>query len=131
MDCQSKMSDNADKYNINVKIINSLKKINKFTTPDDKSYDWSNSKMRKVKGKKICNFLIHSYLFILSENEFGVVNGFFVSSDYDHDKFLYEVSLVDWIEYINFISNDDIVKMIAKYDQSDYIFTKKKRNFKF
>lgn len=36
---------------------------------------------------------------------------FYVSSDYDRNKVLYEISLSEWLKYISFIVADDIVEM--------------------
>lgn len=132
VDCKVKLSNDADKYQMQVKVVKSLKKFNILHRwPDENSHDWKNGITKTVQGKDICNWLIHSYIFNIIENDKSnfPVDSFMVSSDYDKNKFLYIVTLNDWLKYIDFIANDSIVEMSMHYDEqkADYFYKTKKR----
>ena len=131
LDCKSKLSDEADKYALNVKTYNTKKRldiINRYA--DESTHDWENFTTKTEQGKTVCNWLIHSFVFMFryDEKEKKYVS-FLVSSDYDHDKCLYEITFSDWIKYIDFIASDDIVSLEMKYDDKHKkrIYTRKKR----
>ena len=73
--------------------------------------------------------MIHSYVFRFQFDDNGVVSGFFVSSDYDRNKALYTISLADWINFVDSVITDDVVELVATFDdkRSDYIYRIKKR----
>ena len=54
---------------------------------------------------------------------------FCVSSDFDRNKYLYMVSLNNWLEYMDFIATDYVVEIDTRYDvrKKDYVYTKKTR----
>lgn len=133
IDCGGKLSNEADKYSLNVFSIRPLKRIDRLHRwPEDDSHDWHNEKKLSVSGKKLCNSLMHSFLFFIEFNESNVAESFSVSSDYDKNKFLYRVPLHEWIKYINFIATDNIaqleIRYTSKYD--DYILSKKRGKIK-
>lgn len=68
------------------------------------------------------------YVFFLSYDENGVVDGFYVSSDFDRNKILYRIDLKAWLAYMYFVGKDYIVavSMYADEDKKDYVCTKKK-----
>lgn len=73
--------------------------------------------------------MIHSYVFRFQFDDNCVVSGFFVSSDYDRNKALYTISLADWINFVDSVITDDVVELVATFDdkRSDYIYRIKKR----
>lgn len=130
IDCGGKLSDEADRYSIDVRSILPLRHIDiMHRWPEEDSHDWDHERSVTVKGKDICNWLIHSYLFFIESDESGSLKFFYVSSDYDRNKVLYKISLSDWIAYIDFIASDDIVRMDSHFDnkKGEYIFTRKMR----
>ena len=130
IDCRGKLSDEADQYTICSKAYSPLKEVNTVNRwPDENTHDWDNYQKKNVKGKDICNWLIHSYMFFFSYSEEGLVDGFLVTSDYDRNKFLYHIDIADWLDYISYIANDSIVSMSMHYDSrsADYIYTSKER----
>ncbi len=130
IDCHGKLSDDADQYVIRTKEFIPLKEVNAINRwPDEDTHDWEHYQQRTVKGKDICNWLIHSYMFFFDFNEEGTIEGFFVTSDYDRNKSLFYVDIGDWLEYLTFVANDYVVAMDSHYDQSarDYIYTMKER----
>ena len=52
---------------------------------------------------KVCNWLIHSFVFLTEVNEDGTIDSFFVSSDYDKNKVAYQVEISEWEKYMKFI----------------------------
>lgn len=62
-------------------------------------------------------------------DENGVIDSFYVSSDYDRNKMLYRIELKDWLAYMDFVSSDYVVAMCMHADEhkKDYIYTRKER----
>ena len=130
IDCGGKLSDEADNYTFEVKSINPLKPINRLSRClEEDSHNWKKQTSVAIKGKDICNSLIHSYLFFVEFDEIGIIVNFLVSSDYDRNKCLYKVSLSDWVTYMNYIVTDNIVSLSSHFDSKsgDYIYSRKER----
>ena len=129
IDCKGKLSDEADNYKITVKSIKSLQEINSINRwVDENMYDWEKGNIINVLGRDVCNWLIHSYMFFMLEDD-KPCSFFCVSSDYDRNKHLYIVSIDDWLKYMEFIATDYVVETCSHYSETkkDYIYTKKKR----
>lgn len=125
-----KLSNIADTYSLTTKNYLSIKRIDRMHNwCDEDCYDWEKSISKTVPGKKICNQLIHSYVMQLLFEEAAAAIGFFISSDYDRNKGLVEVSLEDWIQYMDLVISDNIVAMEMHFDENknDYRITKKER----
>jgi hypothetical protein len=96
-------------------------------------YDLEQNREIEIKIIKLCNLIIHSYIFIphLSSNT-GPFIGMFISSDKTRNKCLYYLELKKWIEYLDFISNDypNSCSMVFDKKTNDYIVYSetKKRN---
>ena len=131
IDCKGKLSDEADSYSIKIKAVKPNKQIDiMHRWPEEDNYEWDKEENVLVKGRDICNWLIHSYVFFFEFDESSIIKSFRVSSDYDKNKLLYEITLQDWIMYIDFIYTDDIVLLSSCYDKAknDYVYTRKKRS---
>ena len=125
-----KLSATADAYSVVVKKYLPVKHIDRLHHwCDEDRYDWDKSISKTITGKNICNQLIHSYVLQLLFEEDGAAIGFFVSSDYDRNKGLIEISLEDWLRYMNIIISDSVVTTEAHFDKNkdDYIFVRKER----
>ena len=117
IDCKVKVSDAVDDYMLNVSLRKPLKKIDiSHRWLDENSHDWEKEILISVKGKDICNWLIHSYVFSIVENESLPCSCFCVASDFDRNKGLYTVPIEDWIKYMDFVVTDDIVELKFRYD---------------
>lgn len=129
IDCNGKMSDAADNYTFKVQAIKPLKEINSIRRwPDSDTHEWEKEVTLTVLGRDICNWLIHSYVFFAVEND-KPFSCFCVSSDYDRNKYLYMISMEDWLKYMDFIATDYVVEIDSHYDEckKDYVYTKKTR----
>lgn len=129
IDCKGKMSDDADNYTLKVRAIKPLKEINSITRwPDCDTHEWEKEVTLTVFGRDICNWLIHSFVFFTVEND-TPFSYFCVSSDYDRNKYLYMISMKDWLKYMDFIATDCVIEMDTHYDvcKEDYVYTKKTR----
>lgn len=129
IDCKTKVSDRVDTHPFRVKRYSTMgMNIHMLRKLNVNSHDWSSEKSITVNGKDICNWLIHSYVFAFGCGESRKVEGFFVSSDYDRNKFLYFVELSDWVKYMNIVSHDSIVEMSLRFDEKkkDYVARTKK-----
>lgn len=130
IDCPGKVSDEVDQYRMEVEVRSPLKKVdivNRYL--DEKSHDWNHSYIKDVAAKNICNWLIHSFIFVMCTADSGDFEGFFVASDYDKNKFLYYVKLSDWLSFIDFVATDSVVSTYVKYDEKkeERIFISKRR----
>lgn len=130
IDCKGMVSDDVDEYLFHLKGIRPIKEIDYMHRwPDEDSHDWEHEVTYTKCGTNVCNWLIHSYLFCFSGDENGVIDGFYVSSDYDKNKILYRVELKEWLAYMDYVSSDFIVATCLHVDKNknDYVFTKKER----
>ncbi len=65
IDCILKVSDEVDNYTLKVHAVKPLKSMGLLDRwPDENSHDWENEKQQTVLGKNVCNWLIHSYVFL-------------------------------------------------------------------
>lgn len=130
IDCIFKVSDEVDNYTLKVCAVKPLKPIELLDRwPDENSHDWKNEQQQTVLGKNVCNWLIHSYVFYFSYDENGVINNFYVASDYDRNKILYRIGMNDWLEYMYFVETDCITSAECIYNpaKSKYVLKFKKR----
>ena len=76
----------------------------------DKHYNLNDSFSTKNKTTliKICNLIIHSYIFCLSHDNENFVDGFFVTSDHEKENNLYWIKLDTFITLITEIGYLDI-----------------------
>ena len=97
--------------------------------PREREFDWEEGRAKNVLGNKVCNWLIHSFVFLTEVNEDGTIESFFVSSDYDKNKVAYQVEISEWEKYMKFIETDWVVSLHSHYDEKkqDYVFIKKER----
>jgi len=98
-------------------------------SPDNGRYDFEHTESVSVQGKQICNWLIHSYVFFVGQNEEGIVTDIYVSSDYDRNKLLYMIPAKEWLSYVEFVASDSITELRTQYNEkkSDYEVKLKKR----
>lgn len=130
IDSYERLSDDACRYSIRVREIKPLKPINRkcFWSEAD-SHDWGNERSTVRDAKYICNSLIHSHIFFFRKDENDGDMYFFVSSDYDINKVLYKISFSDWLKYINYVIEDNVVSMSISFDKEkeEYVCKSKKR----
>lgn len=129
VDCKGKVSDDVDQYTFRLKKIVPQKNIDLLHHwPNEKSHNWGHEEICTALGKDICNWLIHSFVFVLYYDS-EKAESFGVSSDYDRNKNLYIVSIDDWTKYMEFVGTDYVVAVNMHYDKNknNYIFTKKER----
>lgn len=130
IDCHGKLSDEADHYALKIQKVAPRKKVDELHRwLNEETHDWGNPQKVTVKGKDICNWLIHSYIFCLAFGKNEIIDGFFVTSDFDRNKTLYYISICDWMAYISFIGKDKIAAVNLYYDAkiNDYIYIRKTR----
>lgn len=130
IDCKGKVSDEVDQYIFHLKGVRPIKEIDLMHRwPDEDTHNWEHEEAYTKSGAEICNWLIHSYIFFLSYDENGTIDGFYVSSDYDRNKMLYRIELKDWLAYMDFVGKDYVVAMCMHADEGkkDYVYTRKER----
>ena len=127
-----KLSDDADNYKLNVVAYTPRRHIDKLHKwVEDGDYEWGDHQNSSVSAKTICNSLIHSYAYCPEFSEQHKLSGFFVASDFDRNKLIYEVTLSSWIAYLDFIASDSVCKLSMHFDEkkSDYTSTLKEREY--
>ena len=124
-----KMSDYIDNLNIKVKAYKPKKHINKiYCYIDEDRYNWEDIEEKDMSIKDISNYLIHSYVFNFSINDENYkCESFFVSSDYDRNKYLYEIQMKDWYKVLDKVSSDSIISLSQRFNEKkdDYVSIKK------
>jgi len=63
-----------------------------------------------IKLRDICNFLIHSFAFCVVTDDSRKLSGILVNSDRTKDKYLLHIQLDTFIELINDVINDKVVR---------------------
>ncbi|WP_432634525.1 hypothetical protein [Candidatus Avelusimicrobium sp.] len=63
--------------------------------------------------KRLCNYLIHSFVFVFSYDENDSLCGFYFTSDREKNKELYFMQIKDFIKMAQIVANDE--KMQARY----------------
>lgn len=59
--------------------------------------NYGQGKVGEIDSKKICNSLIHSYIWeVIGYSDENYYSGFLVSSDYFKEKYIYYVSFEEW-----------------------------------
>lgn len=130
IDCKGKVSDEVDQYTFCLKGVRPIKEIDLMHRwPDVDTHNWEHEETYTKAGTEVCNWLIHSYIFFLSYNVDGTIDGFYVSSDYDRNKVLYRIELKDWLAYMDFVGKDYVtaICMHADENKKDYVYTLKAR----
>ena len=124
-----KMSDYIDNLSIKVKAYKPKKHIDKLHCYiDEDEYNWKNVEKKVISIKDISNYLIHSYVFNFSINDENYkCESFFVSSDYDRNKYLYEIQMKDWYKVLDKVSSDSITRISRRFKEKndDYVSIKK------
>lgn len=72
----------------------------------------------KLGADKLLNQIIHSYIFLISTDESGAINGFFFCSDRMRNKKLYYIGLTELEKFITIVGNDYPTKERYDYDES-------------
>lgn len=76
----------------------------------DKHFDLESSEPITCNLNNICNLLIHSFIFIMAVDD-SVLDGIFVTTDYDKEKFILKLSLSEYLRLLEGCINDDIIRM--------------------
>jgi hypothetical protein len=72
----------------------------------DELYDFSVTNQETRSLRFICNQIIHSYMFVILENERGSFEGIVFSSDKDKDSKLYFMDTRQVVEVFRLVGND-------------------------
>lgn len=80
------------------------------------TFDLSHSTQSTLNIKSLCNYLIHSFVFVLSYDENDFLYGFYFTSDRGKNKELYFMQIKDFIKMVQIVVNDE--KMQARYKRN-------------
>jgi hypothetical protein len=72
----------------------------------DKHYDLDNNHQTQRTLIWLCNQIIHSYVFIVSENNDGGLDGFFFASDKERNKAVYYLSIKEVIKILETVGTN-------------------------
>jgi hypothetical protein len=82
------------------------------------SYDFANGRRMTLTTVKLCQQLIHSFVFTFSCDESTeLLDGVYVSSDFDKGKFLYRVEARDYIKVCRDIGDEDVYSKTMTRDE--------------
>ncbi len=120
-----KIKENIEKKEIDIIYYKSSEnKINilKRLSPE-KYFKLEEQYEKKISIRKICDQIIHSYIFTLLRNEEKKLQAFWVSSDYIKFNELFEINIDDYIEILFFIGNywPTSAHYVFNTTKSDYI----------
>lgn len=110
----SKLSYKLKEISCPIKKYPNIKHVNLFNWHNiDQVFDLNNPAKHSLNIKKLCNYLIHSFIFILSYNERNSLNGFFFTSDKEKNNSLYFIQIKDFINILQKIVEDE--KIHSRY----------------
>lgn len=107
IDCD-RLSTEADEWAVQAKKYAAVKEFNRIHhSINEGSHDWEHAQNETIKAHKICNWLIHSYIFdFIFDADNQKIESFAVASDFDRNEVLYVINVSDWIRYMNFVATD-------------------------
>lgn len=128
IDSLDEVSDEVGKYELNTIEFKAKIRINLMRRfPDEETHDWNNPINSVKKGREICNLLIHSYGFAFICNKYNEIDSFVVTSDRTRNDSLYKVDLHDWINFMNFVAEDEIIASTMVLIKGEFEYRKKER----
>jgi hypothetical protein len=75
----------------------------------EKSYDIEHGRRQTLSVMNLCHQIVHSFVFVLSCDEStGLLDGVYVTSDYDKDKYLFFIRATDFITLCHDIGAEDV-----------------------
>lgn len=80
-------------------------------------YNFSLPQKEKLDLVFVCNLFIHSYLFFISFDENGVLDGVLVNSDRTRNKSMWGISVVEIIRTFKMVGNDKVTHSHYTYDE--------------
>jgi hypothetical protein len=83
--------------------------LNKYEI--EKHYNLDSPQNTSLSLHKVYNSLIHSYIFLLEVKD-NSLNGLFVTTDYDKEKFILYLTMYDYINLLEGCINDNIVRFV-------------------
>ncbi|SMF78825.1 hypothetical protein SAMN05661091_1615 [Paenibacillus uliginis N3/975] len=115
----SKLSSSTKGIQLEVKSYKNLKNVTKLNWHKiDELFDLDNPKIEKLSADKLYNQIIHSYIFLISTDETGVIDGYFFCSDRMRNRKLYYIELMELERFISIVGNDYPTKEIFDFDES-------------
>ena len=78
-----------------------------------RTFDLSHPIQSTLNIKSLCNYLIHSFVFVFAYDENDFLCGFYFTSDWEKNKELYFMDIKDFIKMVQIVANDE--KMQARY----------------
>lgn len=82
----------------------------------DELYDFDNGSCEYLEIYNFCNLLIHSYVFVPSFGNNGLLLSILFSSDRRRNEKLYELKLSSLVSLLNYVGNDYPSETHAAYD---------------
>ena len=103
----SKISDSTKELAIKLKCFPNLKPVDYLNWHRiEKLYDLGSKQSETKTFRDLCNFIVHSYVFMPELTESGSLASFYVTSDKDKNKKLYSISANQVIDIFKLVGND-------------------------
>ncbi|GAS81161.1 hypothetical protein [Paenibacillus amylolyticus] len=119
-----KLSANTEQIQLQVKSFRNRKNVTRLNWHRiQELYDLDLTSNESIKASYLYNQIIHSYIFLVSLNEEGIVEGFYFTSDRTRNQKLFYIALRQLDRYINIVGNDNPVEERYEYNKiiEDYI----------
>lgn len=90
-------------------------------------YDLSNGNKKKIKIRKFCNHVIHSFTFQVSGDEDKAFSSIYFVSDRYKDRYIYELKLRKLVDLIKNVAENypNKIKIFFDQDYGEYIYRMK------
>ncbi|TBT23870.1 hypothetical protein D5E86_24770 [Vibrio parahaemolyticus] len=103
----SKISDSTKSFDVSLKCFPNLKPVDYMNWHRvDELYDLSGKQCETKTLRALCNFIVHSYVFMPELNDEGHLVSFYVTSDKDRNKKLYSVSIEQVLDIFKLVGSD-------------------------
>ncbi|CAK1742494.1 conserved hypothetical protein [Vibrio crassostreae] len=103
----AKISDSTKSFDVSLKCFPNLKPVDYMNWHRlDELYDLSGKQCETKTLRVLCNFIVHSYVFMPEVNDEGHLVSFYVTSDKDRNKKLYSVSIEQVINIFKLVGGD-------------------------
>ena len=103
----AKISDSTKSFNVHLKCFPNLKPVDYMNWHKiDELYDLGSKQSETKTLRVLCNFIVHSYVFMPELNDEGQLANFYVTSDKDRNKKLYSVSIEQVIKIFELVGDD-------------------------
>ncbi len=83
----------------------------------EREYNFNSKSVTALPLRDICNQIIHSYILQVVGNNKRAFSEFWVTSDFNKEYYLYEISLKQYIKTLRQVANIQVTKLTTSFDE--------------